>query len=85
MGMAEVAVFTAALQLSQALKAYLGRINPPPSNIWAAAALVVGQQLASNAVLAFSSAVAAASAEFKTQQTAEKSVVSDLAILPPIT
>lgn len=84
MGIEEVAVFTAALQLSQAVNAYLGKISPPPSNPWAAAAVIVGQQLAKNAATAFASALAASEAEFKIMQTAEKGVVADLHALPPI-
>lgn len=85
MGIAEVAIWTAAQQLAQAGAAYLGRISPPPTNPWAAAAVAVGQQLAANAATAFGYAITAAEAEFGATQSAEAAVVSELGTLPPIT
>jgi hypothetical protein len=84
MGVSEIAFYTAGLQFAQAGVAYLGKINPPPTNVWALAAMAVGKQLAANAVSAFTAALAAANAEFKTSQSAELGAVNKLNTLPSI-
>ena len=45
MGIEELALLVAAQQFAQAVAALLGRITPPPTNKWAAAAVAVGKQL----------------------------------------
>jgi len=84
-GIAEVAVFKAAQQLCQAGSAYLGAINPPPTNPWAAAACVVGKKLLDNAAKGFGWAVDAAKSELDATQLAEKKVGQQLTTLPDIT
>lgn len=85
MGVAEMALLTAGNQFAQALSAYLGKISPLPGNIWAKAAVQVGKQIADNVAKATGMGLVAASAEFTTTNTAEKTFVASLATLPPIT
>lgn len=85
MGIEEVALLVALQQLAMAGKAYLAKISPLPVNVWAKAAVLVGQQIAANVATGAVLGLAAAKAEFATTQTQEAGVVAGLSALPPIT
>ena len=84
MGIRELALFLAAQQLCQAVATYLSEIVPPPTNPWAAAALNVGEQLATNAAVACGAGVTAAYQELNATLSAQSSAASTLKSLPPI-
>ena len=84
MGIETLAMFTAALQFSQALGAFLGRIQPPPANVWAVAAVAIGRQVATNATTVLAAAVAAGIAEFSLANGNDKSIAGKLASLPVV-
>lgn len=85
MGIAELAAFEFGLQVSQAACAFLGKISPLPTNVYAKAAVLVGQQFSYNACAAFKLGVKAAAAELATTQAQEAAAATALQGLPPIT
>ncbi len=85
MGAEEVALLVLLQQVAMAVGAYLGKITPPPANVWAKAAVVVGQQLAANVAKGAALGITAAVAEFNTTNVQEKTFVNGIQTLPPIT
>lgn len=84
MDLSTLAWLTAASQFAQATSAFLGKISPPPTNPWAAAAVAVGKQLATNAANVLAQGVTAAQNEFALSNKDDKQVAGTLANLPPI-
>ncbi len=85
MGAEEVALLVALQQFASAVQVYLSKITPPPKNVWAAAAVQVGAQLAANVAKGAALGLTAAVAEFNTTSSQEKTFVTAVQALPPIT
>jgi hypothetical protein len=81
---AEVALLVALQQFANATNVFLTKASVGTTNIWAKTACAVGAQLAANVATGAKAAVAAANAEFTTSNAAEKTFVTSLATLPPI-
>lgn len=82
MGVTEVTLIEAGLQLAQAGSAFLARVKP--TNTWAVAAVAVGQQIFANIAAGCKLGLAAATAEFATSNAAEKTFAASVVALPPI-
>jgi hypothetical protein len=84
MGIEEIVLLVAGQQFSQALAAYLAKIGPGTTNVYAAAAIAVGQQLAANAAKGCAIGLTAATSEFSNTQSNESVAATALLNLPTI-
>lgn len=84
MGAEEVALLKLLQMAAQAGVALFSRIIPPPTNVWAKAAVQVGFQLATNIQAGATAALVAANAEFAATNSQEKTFVAAANALPPI-
>jgi hypothetical protein len=85
MGAEEVALLVALQQFANAVSVYLGKITPLPTNVFAAAAVTVGKQLAANVAKGAALGLVAAQNEFTTTNSQEKAFVTGISALPPVT